>query len=390
MFWEIVFWVSVVAILHSYIFYPFIITLLSKYKKDNDIIFTSRDNLPFVSVLMAVYNEEKVINEKIRSVFNTTYPEDRIELIVGSDGSDDKTNEVLNVNSNENEALQFFPFRERRGKPAVINQLREEAMGEILVLTDAKVLFTPDTLFELVKHFKNGEIGLVGANIINTRIDKSGISYPEWSFMSREIKLKYFEGKAWGSMIGAYGAAYAVRNECFTKVPPGFSVDDFFITMKVLEQKRKCILEMKAIGKENVPNKLAEEFRRKIRISAGNFQNLRTFYKLLWPPFTGLAFSFFSHKVLRWLGPLFLLATIASNIILGLENPIYRMILYIHGVIMISPIIDYLLRKIGLHIVLLRFITHFYGMNLALLAGFLKFVKGTETNVWQPTRRSDH
>ena len=390
MVWEIIFWVSVVAILQSYVFYPLIISIAAKFKEDNQDFFEAEKNLPFVSIIMAVYNEEKVITEKLRSIFNTLYPEDKIELIVGSDGSDDKTNDILAISSSEQDAFRFFPFKERRGKPAVINQLREEAMGEILILTDAKVLFTPETIVELVKHFKNRQIGLVGANIINTRIDKTGISYQEWTFMSREIKLKYYEGRAWGTMIGAYGAAYAIRNEYFTRVPEGYSVDDFYITMKVLERKKKCILEMKAIGRENVPNKLAEEFRRKIRISAGNFQNLRTFYKLLWPPFTGLAFSFFSHKVLRWIGPFLLMLVIASNIILALTSPLYQIILWIQGIFIISPIIDYILRKIGLHIVLLRFITHFYSMNLALLAGFLKFVKGTETNVWQPTKRAEN
>jgi cellulose synthase/poly-beta-1,6-N-acetylglucosamine synthase-like glycosyltransferase len=390
MIYEIIFWVCVAAILQSYVFYPLIIKILSRFRKDNETIFIKRENLPFVSIIMAVYNEEKVINEKLRSIFNTSYPEEKIEVIVGSDASSDRTNEIMHINANDSPALRFVSFNERSGKAAVINRLREEAMGEVLILTDAKVIFTPETIFELVKHFKNPEIGLVGANIINTRLDKSGISFQEWTFMSREIKLKYYEGKVWGSMIGAYGAAYAIRNEYFSRVPEGYSVDDFYITMKVLEKNKKCILEMKAIGRENVPNRLSEEFRRKIRISAGNFQNLMTFFKLVWPPFTGLSFSFFSHKVLRWFGPFFLMAVIATNIILGLEDSFYRMILYIQAIIMLSPIIDYLLRKIGLHIVLLRFITHFYSMNLALLAGFLKFVKGTETNVWQPTKRADH
>ena len=388
MVWAIIFWISVAAILQSYVFYPLIISLLARFRKDNNLVFTHKDNLPFVSVIMAVYNEELVINEKLRSIFNTSYPEEKLELIVGSDGSTDRTNEILHVNANDNEALKFIPFKERRGKASVINQLREEAMGEILILTDAKVLFDAGTIFELVKHFRNPDIGLVGANIINTRVDKSGISYQEWTFMAREIRLKYYEGRVWGSMIGAYGAAYAVRNEYYAKVPKGYSVDDFYITMKVLERRKKCILEMKATGRENVPNRLAEEFRRKIRISAGNFQNLIKFFHLLWPPFTGLSFSFFSHKVLRWLGPFFLLLVIASNIILGLNDPFYRAVMIIQGIIMVCPIIDYLLRKIGLHVVLLRFITHFYSMNLALLAGFLKFVKGTETNVWQPTKRT--
>jgi cellulose synthase/poly-beta-1,6-N-acetylglucosamine synthase-like glycosyltransferase len=206
--------------------------------------------------------------------------------------------------------------------------------------------------------------------------------------MSREIKLKFYEGKVWGTMIGAYGACYAIRNEYFTAVPSGYSVDDFYITMKVLERKKKCILEMKAICYENVPNRLSEEFRRKIRIAAGNFQNLRTFFRLLWPPYSGLAFSFFSHKVLRWLGPFFLILLIISNVILAISDPFYRILLMIQGLLIIIPFIDFLLGKIGLHIVILRFITHFYSMNLALLAGFLKFIKGVETNVWQPTRRS--
>jgi cellulose synthase/poly-beta-1,6-N-acetylglucosamine synthase-like glycosyltransferase len=388
MIWEIILWVSVVAIVHSYVLYPLIISILSRYKKENDRVFTHIDELPFVSVIMAVHNEEKVISDKIHSLYNTSYPVHKIELRVGSDGSDDHTNEIIEKMSNEYEGIHFTAYPERRGKPAVINELREKSGGDILVMTDAQVIFTPDTLFELVKHYRNEQIGLVGANILNTRLDRTGISLQEWSFMSREIRLKYFEGKVWGSMIGAYGACYSVRNEYYSRVPEGFSVDDFYITMKVLERKKKCILELNAKGYENVPNRLSEEFRRKIRISAGNFQNLKSFYKLLWPPWTGLAFSFFSHKVLRWLGPFFLLLLMATNVILAFPDPFYRILLMVQGGLIISPFIDYLLRKIGLHIVILRFITHFYSMNLALLAGFMKFIKGTETNVWQPTRRS--
>lgn len=388
MIWEIIFWVSFLVILHSYVLYPLIIKILARSKKENSEVFNADDDLPFVSVIIAAYNEEKVISEKLRSVFNTSYPEEKIEVLVGSDGSDDKTNEKLRVYSNEQEGLRFFPFNQRRGKPAVINQLRDEAMGEILILTDAQVMFTVDTIFEMVKHFRNKQIGLVGANIQNTRLDKSGISYQEWSFMSREIKLKYFEGKIWGTMIGAYGACFAIRNEYFSYVPSGYSVDDFYITMKVLERKKHSILDMKSICLENVPNLLSEEFRRKIRISSGNFQNLRTFYRLLWPPNTGLSFSFLSHKVLRWIGPFILLILIISNIILSITSQLYWVILIIQGLLVISPIIDFLLRKLGVHIVILRFITHFYSMNLALLAGFFKFVKGTETNVWQPTERT--
>lgn len=189
--------------------------------------------------------------------------------------------------------------------------------------------------------------------------------------------------------MGAYGACYAIRNELFTIIPKGFSVDDFFITMKVLEHKYKCILDIEAVCYENVPNRIIEEFRRRIRISAGNYQNLRAFYKLLWPPYTALSFSLLSHKVLRWACPFLLVLLIISNIFLFKVHLIYRIALITQGILMIIPFIDYLLRKLKIHIVFLRFITHFYSMNLALLAGFFKFIKGSETNVWQPTQRSD-
>ncbi len=387
MIWEIILWVSAVAILQSYVFYPITISLLSRFKKENEKVLSPTDELPFVSVIVAVHNEEKVIADKLTSLYDTGYPGEKMEVLVGSDGSSDGTNKILESFSGKHGSFRLFTFSARRGKPAVINELQKRAAGEILILTDAQVIFTPDTIFELVKHYRNEQIGLVGANILNTRFDRSGISYQEWSFMSREIRLKYFEGKVWGTMIGAYGACYSIRNEYYSKVPEGFSVDDFYITMKVLEKKKKCLLEMKAIGYENVPNRLSEEFRRKIRIAVGNFQNLKTFRKLLWPPYTGLAFSFFSHKVLRWLGPFFLLLLLVTNSILAFSNPFYRILLLIQGIVLLCPFIDLLLRKIGLHIVILRFITHFYSMNLALLAGFLKFMKGTETDVWQPTRR---
>ncbi len=389
MIWQFIFWICLALIIHSYLIYPAILYFLSRNKKKNEDIFASDDNLPFVSVILSVYNEESVIRQKLRTVFKTNYPEDKFEMLIGSDGSTDKTNTILKLFSVEEPAIRFFAYPERTGKASVLNRLHKEAKGEILIFTDAQVFFTPDLIYNLAKHFRNDSIGLVGANIVNKKSDISGISIQEWSFMSREIDLKYKEGLIWGKMMGAYGACYAIRNELFEPVPKGFSVDDFYVTMKVLEKKYRCILEKEAVCFENVPNRLIDEFRRRIRISAGNYQNLRAFYKLLWPPYTALSFSLLSHKVLRWIGPFLLLLLIISNIFLFKVNLFYRIALITQGILIIIPFIDFLLRKLNIHIVFLRFITHFYSMNLALLAGFFKFIKGSETNVWQPTQRKD-
>jgi cellulose synthase/poly-beta-1,6-N-acetylglucosamine synthase-like glycosyltransferase len=389
MIWQFIFWICLALIIHSYLVYPAILSILALNKKENKEVFTPEDQLPFVSIILSVFNEEEVIREKLRSVFKTNYPEERFEMLIGSDGSTDKTNQIMKLFSIEEPSIRFFAFPERKGKASVLNKLQKEAKGEILILTDAKVFFTPDLIFNLVKHFRNESIGLVGANIVNKRSNVSGISIQEWTFMSREIDVKYREGLIWGNTMGAYGACYAVRHELFEPVPEGYSVDDFYITMKVLEKKFRCILEKKAVCYENVSNRLIEEFRRRIRISAGNYQNLRSFRKLLWPPYTALSFSLLSHKVLRWIGPFLLLLLIISNIFLFKVNLLYRTALIIQGILMVIPLIDYLLRKLNIHIVFLRFITHFYSMNLALFAGFFKFMKGSKTNVWQPTQRKE-
>lgn len=387
MIWQIIFWICIALIIHSYLIYPSILYLLARNKKDNEILYTPDENLPFVSIILSVYNEDQIIRDKLRSVFSTTYPADKFELLVGSDGSTDQTNSILKLFSVEEPSFRFFPYDERTGKGNVINRLREEAKGEILIFTDADIMFSKDLIYNLIKNFKNKSIGVVATNIVNKNPETNGISVQEWSFMNRETRIKYREGKIWGTMMGAYGACYAIRNELFTPVPQGYAVDDFFITMKVLEQKYKCILDLDAIHHEIISNQLSEEFRRRIRISSGNFQNLREFYKLLWPPFTGLSFSFLSHKVIRWIVPFLMILLIISNIFLFPVNLFYKITLYVQAGLIFIPFLDFILRKLGLQIVFLRFITYFYSMNLALLAGFFKFIKGTETNVWQPTQR---
>lgn len=389
MIWQFIFWICLALIIHSYLAYPAILFILARNKKENQEVFSPGDKLPFVSVILSVFNEEDVIREKLRSVFKTGYPEGRLEMLIGSDGSTDRTNTIMKLFSVEEPSIRFFAYPERKGKSNVLNRLQKEAKGEILIFTDAKVYFTPDLIFNLVRHFRNKSIGLVGANIVNRRSDASGISVQEWTFMSREISLKHKEGLVWGNTMGAYGACYAIRHELFEPVPEGYSVDDFYITMKVLEKKYRCILDKQAVCWEDVPNRIIDEFRRRMRISAGNFQNLKSFGRLLWPPYTALSFSLLSHKVLRWIGPFLLLLLIISNIFLFRIGSFYRIALITQGILIIVPFIDYLLRKLNIHIVFLRFITHFYSMNLALLAGFFKFMKGSKTNVWQPTQRKE-
>lgn len=382
---EIIIWFFIFLILHSYIIYPLFLRLrgsgkLAEFNVKNETF------SPEVSVVIAVFNEEMVIEKKLSSIFDASYPAEKLEVLVGSDNSTDGTNKVLEAFAKKHSNFFWENFTQRKGKAEIVNTLVKKAKGQILILTDANVFFTENTIRNLIRHFLDAEIGVVGANIINTNIKSSGISYQEKTYLMNENKVKFLEGVIWGAMIGAFGGCYAIRKELFVPVPKNYYMDDFFITMAVIAQRKKTINDLEAECYEDVSNQLSEEFRRKIRISIGNYQNLATFAHLLKKPWKGYSFAFWSHKVLRWISP-FLIILIFALTLLKSSNAFYFYFLLTQCALIILPFIDLLLRKINLHIILLRFITHFYSMNLALLIGFFKFLKGVNSNVWEPTKR---
>jgi cellulose synthase/poly-beta-1,6-N-acetylglucosamine synthase-like glycosyltransferase len=336
---------------------------------------------------MAVYNEEKVIREKIKSVLQTRYPSNKIEFLIGSDNSTDSTNAIIQEYAAVYPQIRFTVF-ERQGKANILNRLVPMASHEILIFTDANVLFTEDLIYHLVKHFKNPVIGQVGANIINKGIRNDGISFQEKAYIQRETYMKYLEGIIWGCSIGAFGACYALRKNLFRPIPQNFLMEDFFISMHVLEKKYKAITELDAIAYEDVSNEMSEEFRRKVRISAGNFQNLSVYRHLLLTLPLQPGFSLLMHKVIRWWGPFLIILMLFTSGMLAFVNEFYRY-MFIAQVASISVMfIEPQLARIGIHVRPLRFISYFCWMNVALFIGWLKYLKGVNTNVWQPTKRN--
>lgn len=411
---QVIFWLSLFLIFHTYILFPAILQLLTTRKKTNKFREQQGDpddteGLPFLSVLIAAFNEEEVIEEKIRSVLSSDYPSDRLEILVGSDNSTDNTNKILYDLEKEYPRLKVSVCFERTGKPGVINQLAQKAKGDILVITDANVMLDQSSLRTLASSFNNTEVALVDTRMVNTSLKKDGISHQEKFYIGREVRIKNQESILWGSMMGPFGGCYAVRSKNYTPVPNHFLVDDFYVNMSVLKQGYKCVSNINANVYEDVSNDLKEEFRRKKRISAGNFQNLQKFRSLLISQQPGVAFCFLSHKVLRWLVPILVMITLGTSIFLGtghassaklimnmqkganslllIEN-VYLLFALVQIIFISMPVIDHILRKIGIHVLPLRFISHFVLMNLALLAGFIRYLGGIKSNVWQPTRRN--
>lgn len=368
---------------------------LAAGKSNPTTVFLETETLPYLFIVMAVYNEEKVIDKKLQSIFDTSYPTHRFQVLIGSDHSNDKTHAIIESYQKKYNNISLQVFGGRNGKIRIVNQLIASSENEIakhknaiFVMTDANVFFTEKMLFELIKHFKNEKVGLVGANVLNINIKDTGISFQEKWYIQRENVIKHREGILWGSMMGAFGACYAMRTNLFLPVPQNFIVDDFFLTMSVLKQQKIAIKELRAICYEDVSEDIFQEFKRKKRISAGNFQNLHTFSDLLLPNKKGIAFSFWSHKVLRWLSPVFIIFAFVSSLLLAPQNLFFQIALLLQIGLFTIPFFEFLAQKIGLHIKLLRFITYFYLMNIALLIGMFNYLKGIQSNVWQPTKRN--
>lgn len=386
---NIFFWLCILAVLHTYLLFPVVLSVIYKNRSTKKPVENEKPEPVPVSILMAAFNEEKVIEDKIESIFQSQYPQNMIEVWVGSDNSTDATNEILKKLEQKYPQLHPVFFCERNGKIKIINQLVQKANAEILIITDANVLFDKNTIRELCTSIAQEKIGLVDTRMIHSGIQSDGISKQENIYISNEVKIKYYEGQLWGCMMGPFGGCYAVRKSLFKPVPENFLVDDFFINMQVLEQGYKAVNNPNAFVMEDVSNNLMHEFRRKIRIATGDFQNLQRFLPFTCKKFfTPIGFCFISHKIIRWFTPLIMIiAFIALTFLALLDIPFY-FYLWMAGLsLILLVLLERILSYIKINIGALRLLTHFFYMNMALLIGFFRFLKGVKSSIWTPTPR---
>ncbi|HVN57788.1 MAG TPA: glycosyltransferase [Bacteroidales bacterium] len=383
---RILFWLPLILILHTYAAYPLLLLIINRFSRNGKTIKEYPDQ-PYVSVLMAVHNEELVIEHKLESLFMSDYPAGKLEVLVGSDASDDMTDRILEEACKKHDSLKVTTYGNRTGKPAVINDLSEKARGEILVITDANVIPEPSTIRLLVRNFSDETVGLVDSRLTSSNPRKDGIALPENAYLNIETMMKNTEGRIWGTMMGPFGGFYAVRKQSYQPNKNEILADDFRICMNVIKKGEKAISDPEAVVFEDLPNNISDEFRRKVRISAGNFQNLRYFSSLLLRPFSKWSFSFISHKVLRWLTPVFWLILVVFNIMLLNTSIFYFLFFLLQVIFIILPPLDILLKKTGINLVPLRFFTHLFMMNVALFTGLIKNLGGIRSGVWTPTKR---
>ncbi|HMW38945.1 MAG: glycosyltransferase [Saprospiraceae bacterium] len=392
---QVMLFVSLGLLIHSYLIYPGIVALLYFFKLKKSVEQPGSNSLPNLCCIIPAYNEEKVIASKIQSVLDCDYPGEKLQILVGSDQSSDSTAEIVDQFVQRDSRIQFFNFQTRRGKPQVLNDLVQIALRTrpqdsdlVIVFTDANVMLEYHTLQRLAATFNNPRIGLCDSRMISVDTLEDNISGSEEHYLQLESQLKYWEGFLWGCMMGPFGGCYAVRANLVPILPENILVDDFYVSMKVIEQGYQTRSAPDAMAFEKLPGQLTEEFRRKERISAGNMQNLFYFVHLLTHSFP-VSFAFISHKIIRWTGPVWLILAMISSLMLSLNNFLaYSWIfLFMLVVFFIVPWVDRELGKAGIHLKPFRRISYFAWMNLALLMGLFKYLGGVRSSIWQPTQR---
>lgn len=376
-----IFWVCTFIIVYGYLLYPLFLYILNIFWKPKP--HKSSDTLPNVSVIISMYNEEKVIRERIENCLSLDYPKDHIELIFASDASDDRTNEIVREYAGRGVVLYDYP--KRRGKVNVLNETVPKAKHDILIFSDANTMFAKDALKKLVRHFEDPKIGCVCGRLQFVSAEGSKTGELEGVYWRFETYLKTKEGRR-GSLLGANGGIYALRKELFFYCPPDTIVEDFVVPMKILQKGFKVIYEPQALATEEAAKHIVHEKQRRIRIGAGDFQALFMLLPMLSPLKGFSSLAFWSHKVIRWFVPFFLIFTFIANLLL-IDDPFYLALFIMQCGFYVFAFIGQALSWVGVHNKLFNLCYYFVSMNLALLLGFFRFVAGRQNAAWERTER---
>lgn len=312
----LIFGVAAGFLLYSLILYPVLENLMRLGPRRGS---SNEPMEPHVTLLVIAHNEAPILEEKVNNCLTLDYGADRSELLIASDGSTDATVEI--ARRFESQGVRVLEFAENRGKASVINDAIRQAEGNVICLSDANVMFRPDALQKMVSRLQDERIGAVSGDV---RLASHESNFGEGESLYYKLERAVHRGESRiGSMMGVDGGMYVLRKELFRELPPDTILDDFVITMNVIKQGFRVVYEPDAVATENGTPRARDEFRRRIRVAAGAMQSLK---RGQLPPLRRPVefFQYISHKLLRWLGPVWLLALFVSNCFLWNEGAFFQ------------------------------------------------------------------
>lgn len=317
---EVGFWVAATLLAYVYVGYPVFMTAAAALRSPAVTApVHATATWPMVTVIVTAYNEAARIGPRLDNLLALDYPRDRLEILVGSDGSSDGTATQARAWAARGVHVHAFAFR--RGKPAMLNHLVPRARGSIVVLADARQRFGRGAITALVARFRDPAVGAVSGELVLTQSGTpTGVATGVGVYWRYETHIRRVESQV-DSMVGATGAIYAIRRHLFLPIPDDTILDDVLIPMQVARAGYRVVSEGQAVAYDRVARHGREEFTRKARTLAGTFQLLSRHRWLLNPVRNRLWLQTLSHKALRLTCPLLLVVALVSSIALADSLP---------------------------------------------------------------------
>jgi poly-beta-1,6-N-acetyl-D-glucosamine synthase len=368
-----VFWGAAIAIAYTYLGYAGWLWLRSRWRPRP---VESGPFQPFVSIVMVVRNEAKVLESKLRNLLDLNYPADLVQIVVASDGSTDGTNEILSEYG-KNSRVRVILLPQSRGKAAGLNDAIAAAQGEIVAFTDARQTIEPEAVRLLMENFADPHVGCASGELMLGDAESGEAAQGMGLYWGIEKEIRELEAAS-GSVVGATGAIYAVRRSLLVAVPPETILDDVYIPMHVLKQGARVVFDSRARAWDLPDLGTGREFARKVRTLSGNYQLLQLAPWLL-SSANPLRFEFVSHKLLRLVVPFALAAALLASALL--PGPIYRIALILQLAFYGLSLLAMARLKLGPLARMGDAAFTFVVLNTAAAVAFANFVTGRKT-VW--------
>jgi len=376
-----IFWVALGILVYIYVGYPCLVFILAHVRPRP---VRKGSNLPSVSFVVAAYNEDTAIRDKLQNTLALEYPSDRLEVIVASDGSTDRTEEI--VRTEFGGRVRLLALGGRHGKTLAQNRVvAEVATGEILVFSDATTVYRPASLRALVANFADPDVGLVTGNVVygietNASVDKGRAAYWNYeSFLRRQESLFH-------SVLGAAGCCYALRRRLYTPLAADM-ISDVVQTVRVVQQGYRAVVEDDAVVFEPAESRgIGEELERRGRVIARGVRAkwyLRDFFNPLRHPW--FCWQVLSHRLLRWSVPAFLIVAFLANAAL-VGHPFFLALFAAQLAFYVAAVAGYLLERRGRRPRALMVPFYFCVVNLAPLVAARSLLRGERKVTWETTR----
>lgn len=379
---QTIFWASAAALFYAYVGYPLLVFAVSRLRPKQ---IKRREYSPTVTVLITAYNEERDIRAKLENTLKIDYDKGKLEILVASDCSNDKTDEI--VKEFAARGVKLHRQTERLGKTMAQNAGVEIAAGEIILFSDATTMYQPDVLRKMLPNFADETVGCVAGKLVYVDDFDSGVGKGAKSYWNYETFLKRAESRAC-SLIGASGCLYAVRKSAYKPMYPE-ACSDFLIATVLYEQGLRTVYESAAVCTEETNRQTSKEMRMRVRVIAQTFTDLWRNREMLNPFKSGFyAVELISHKLFRYGVPLFLAALFVSTATLFFQSDFFGVFLALQAAFYLLALIGWILEKTGRPTGILAMPLYFMLANLASLVGFYKFLRGERFASWEPIRDS--